>query len=233
MTSRPAPAARLHVQEHLPPDLVAQQHRGVGHRQRGDAVDRFDHVPLAHVHARPGERGERIGVVRVGAVDVGDAIPSGGFVSHQLGPQRGGLDLLPPLAQVAAVDEDVERGQLAHHLAEEVRQLGAVRDPGDERSVLLQHRGPVHAVHVAVVEVVALEPPRLDEHLMPLLARIDGELPRGEIDLLLREIGLLARRGVEHRDVVALADHHLLAVARELELLDVGDEASWASAPCS
>ncbi len=37
--------------------------------------------------------------------------------------------------------------------------------------------GPVDAVHAAVVEVVALEAPGLDEHLPPLVARIEPERP--------------------------------------------------------
>ena len=80
--------------------------------------------------------------------------------------------------------------------------------------------GPVHAVHLAVVEVVALEAPGLGEHLPPLVARVEPERASPtRHDLRLRQLGCRRRLGAGVEDVDSpsrLAHQHLLAVGRQL-----------------
>ena len=76
-------------------------------------------------------------------------------------------------SDVAGADEDVKRRQLGDHLRDDIRQLAAIGDAFGQRGVLGAYRRPVQTVHVAVIEIVALETPRLDEHLPPLVARIE------------------------------------------------------------
>ena len=178
MTSR-AGAARLglHAQQHLLVGLAAQQRVDVGHRERRRAVDHLDHVALGDFDAGPGERRPPLGPVGVGPDDVIHAVAAGLVVARERGAERGRPDVVRPRPHVAAAHEDVERRQLAHHLRQEVAQLGAVGHAIDQRQVLGADGRPVEAVHAAVVEVVALEPPRLGEHLPPLVARVEVERP--------------------------------------------------------
>ena len=99
----------------------------------------------------------------------------------------------PPLTKMCSAESS------ADHLRDDIGQLAAVGDAIDERQVLGANRRPVDAVHVAVVEVVALEPPRLDEHLPPFVARIEAERPllqaaRPDFAMLGRRFGAPRRR---------------------------------------
>ena len=83
---------------------------------------------------------------------------------------------------VAAADEGVESGELADHLRDDIVELVAVGDAIDERQIALAHGDPVDALHVAVVEVVALQPPGIEEEAVELLARSGMEGPVGEVE---------------------------------------------------
>ena len=89
---------------------------------------------------------------------------------------------------------------------------------------MLPHRGPVDAVHPAVVEIVALEAPGIDELLTPFVARIEVQYPVLEVDLCLGEVGWRLRAGVDDVDVVPAPHENLLAVERQLVAADVGHE---------
>ena len=133
-------------------------------------------------------------------------------------PQRRRRHVVFARPLVAAVDEDVQRRQLAHHLREDVGQLAAFGDAIDQRGVLGPDGGPVHAVHLAVVEVVALEAPRLGEHLPPLVARDRAGTASSTAARPSWPVGGRRRlgRGVEDQVVLLAPDQHLLAVRRQL-----------------
>ena len=59
------------------------------------------------------------------------------------------------------------------HLVDEIIQIGAVIHVREERTVHLFHLGPVGAVRVRHVEVVALIAPCLVEDLLELLLEVD------------------------------------------------------------
>ena len=63
-----------------------------------------------------------------------------------------------------------------------VVQLVAVGDAIDEREIAVAHGDPVDALHVAIVEIVALEAPCVEEDAAKLLARIGGDGPVREVD---------------------------------------------------
>ena len=63
--------------------------------------------------------------------------------------------------------------QFANHAADDVGQIQAVLDIGQQGSIFVVHRLPVHAVHVLEVETVAVGAPGLVEDLVPLLVIID------------------------------------------------------------
>ena len=166
-----APLGGLDPQQHLLVHLVAQQDAEIGGRQGGNAVDRFDDVPLLDLHARSAQRAGRGRQVGVHAIDVIDPPPPRLLVTHQRGAERSDLDGLTSLAVFAAADEGMQRRQLAHHLPQQVVELGPAGHPQAQGAVLLEHRRPVDAVHLRVVKIVALQAPRLAEHLLPLLPR--------------------------------------------------------------
>ena len=171
-----------HAHQHLPAGLVAQQLTEVGDGRQGRTVDGEQDVAFGDVHPGARERADLLRDVRVRAVDVRHAPAALG--PRERGAERRGQHLVVALPEVTAADEDVERGELAHQLRQQVRQLAPVRDPRHQRPVLLAHGRPVHAVHAAVVEVVPLEPPRVLVHLPQLGPRVHRERPAGERHLV-------------------------------------------------
>ena len=87
-------------------------------------------------------------------------------------------------------------------------------DERQQRAVLFVDRLPVRAVHLRVVEELALDAPRLAEDLRPLDARIDQRLERADIDGAVTDV----RRPVGGDDAPAVAVgaiEQLLRVGRE------------------
>ena len=98
-------------------------------------------------------------------------------VAPEARAERREIDLIRGFAVVAAVHEGVQGGQFAHHLRDHIVQFLAVRHPIHQRQVARADGVPVHAVHVAVVEIIALQPPRIHEDAAKIRARIGGEGP--------------------------------------------------------
>ncbi len=146
------------------------------------------------------------------------------LVALERSAERCERDLIGAAAHVAAADEDVERRQFADHLREDVAQLGAIGHAIDERHVLRLHRRPVEAVHAAIIEVIALEPPRLREHLAPLVARIESERPVGKRHLVLRRVRRRLGGNVEDEKILPLPHEDLLPVHRQFVGVDVVHE---------
>ena len=76
--------------------------------------------------------------------------------------------------------------ELAADHRDQVAEVGAMRHERHQRAVLVVDRLPVGAVHRRVVEILALDPPRLAEDLRPLGTRIDQRIEAGDIDRRLR-----------------------------------------------
>ena len=173
-----------------PPGLTSQQHllarAGCGAvapmsatESAGTPLTAVDDVALLDVHVWTRERRDAVGKSGIGPVDVRprscrrpprrvrSVAPSDAGLHS--GPRRGAHR--PPRTKMCSADSSPPS---AHSMS-----------PAPLRSVtrstsgayFARHRRPVDAVHVAVVEIVALEPPRLDEHLPPLVARIEAERP--------------------------------------------------------
>ena len=88
-------------------------------------------------------------------------------------------DALRRLLLVAAAAIGVRRVQLADELAEHEVDVPPRHRIVEQLAVALAQPRPVHAVHVRVVEEVALEAVGVGEHLPPLGARIDRHLDVG------------------------------------------------------
>src|SRR5260370_22514218 len=72
--------------------------------------------------------------------------------------------------------------QLAADSGDEIPEIGTVPNERHERTVLLVDRVPVGAMHRRIVEVLALDAPRLVEDLCPFGAWRDGDLGRRQIE---------------------------------------------------
>ena len=148
------------------PQVVLALHEGL-------AVDR--HQPLAGLHPQvgPRERRAHLRVGEVAAVDLPDLPEAARGVVVEVGGEEAGAHRLAA-PHVAAPVVGVADVQLAEHLAQHVGEVVARGDAVGERAVLLPHAVPVDAVHLRVVEEVALQPPGLVQHLLPLVARVDA-----------------------------------------------------------
>src|SRR3954470_23524105 len=76
----------------------------------------------------------------------------------------------------------MSNGELPTRERDEIAQIGTVANIGQERAVFIVHGLPVRAVHLRVVEVVALVAPGLLEDLRPLGAWIDEHLELPDVD---------------------------------------------------
>ena len=71
--------------------------------------------------------------------------------------------------------------QLTADRRDEVSQVGAMPDVGQERSILLVDRGPVGALHAGVIKEFALDAPGLAKNLGPLGLRLHLHLQRRDV----------------------------------------------------
>src|SRR5665647_1748749 len=222
---RPA-GGRLDLEEDLLAGRVSQQKRGIGDAERRRPIDGGDDLAFADGRHRLAQWRQVVLVFGIGPIDVIDAIAALGLVADEARPQGAWGDVVGRLPDVATADERMQGRELADEVGQKVVELGAVTDPVDERTVALEQALIVDVVEIAVVEVVALHPPGVDEHLAPLLTGIDREGPLGQVDPPLgqRLRVRLGRSGVDDVDITALADEKLLPVGRELEIPDVLDE---------
>ena len=122
---------------------------------------------------------------------------------------------------VTAAAVRVRRIQLADQLADDEIHVPPRHRVVDQAAVLRAHRGPVHAVHSGVVEIVALEAPRVVEDLTPLGARVDGRLHLGGPHRLLE---LLIGLDLDDRELAFLDGEDLLAICRRFEAVRIIDD---------
>src|SRR6185369_1271636 len=89
-------------------------------------------------------------------------------------------------------------GKLPSDGGDQIREVGAMLNIRQKRFVLFIDRLPIISVHLRVVEIVALDAPRLAEDLRPLGSRIDQRFELGNVD---RSIANLGRyRAIEWND---------------------------------
>src|ERR1700756_1961531 len=115
-------------------------------------------------------------------VDVLDEVAAGFLVAADNGAERGEVDLVGRFPRIAATDEDVQRGKLADHLSDDIIQLIAIRHAIDEREIAVADGFPVESVRVAVVEVVALEAPGVEEQFVEFGLGTGRETPARDVD---------------------------------------------------
>ena len=113
--------------------------------------------------------------------------------------------------------------------ASTIVQFFAVGDAVDQRKVAVADFGPVHAVHVAVVEIVALEAPGVEEHAAEFGAGVGENRPAGHIDFGFA-VGLgIGKRGgfgvgVEDQEIIVFPEQDFLAVGGDFVGFDVGED---------
>ena len=108
--------------------------------------------------------------------------------------------------------------QFAEHPLHHAREVLPHADIRQKDFVFGLHRSPVVAVHVRVVEIIAVDAPRLVEHLPPLGHRIDLHRDLVERQFVFGGIDLFADVG--DRPGVLDLQQDALAVAGELEAVD-------------
>ena len=78
-------------------------------------------------------------------------------------------------------------------------------------------------MHFAIVEVIAHQAPRLDEHLSPFLARVQGKRPTFQINGLF-QFGRRRRAGLDDVKLVRFLNENLLPVLGEFVTFDLFSE---------
>ena len=173
------------------------------------AVHRQQVVALVHADTGSGQRTAIVGAAVVARVDFGEAIAAGGGVQRVVRAQQRGRHRLGPVAVVAVVGIGVRVAQLALDLADQPGEIRARAEQRQQPGVFVVHRFPVVAVHRRIEEQVALQPPRILEHLRPFLAGIDARAHVVELEGL-----VVAVAGLRVGDMPALVHRveHALAV---------------------
>ena len=133
------------------------------------AVDREQIVALLHLQPRLRQRRVELGIPAPAVVNVRNAVVA--VFDPVVGPEQPDRDLVH-LRHVAAADEHVTDREVAHHLAEEERQVIAARDAGQIVGELLLGGRQIQAVEGRVVEERPLHAPGIPVHLRPLFVRL-------------------------------------------------------------
>ncbi len=169
--------SRPHAQQYLRTSLAAQQRTFVGNTQGTLAVDADDDLPILDPRLGTIHRRGVIGQIRIVQVHMFHHKAARLFIALQQRAQRRQVDLIGRFACIAASNEDVQRGQLADHLRDHLVQLLPVRYPIHQRQIALTHGVPVDALHVAIVEIIAFQAPRVQKYAAEFRARIGEERP--------------------------------------------------------
>ncbi len=177
------------------------------------AVDREQVIALLHVRQARLEQGRAHFAVPGRRLDnVLD--PVGPVFEREIAAQvahahrRAFLDIAPAAIGVGGV-------QLRDEFPEHVVDVPARHGVLEQLAVALAHLVPVHAVHARVVEIVALQPPRVVEDLPPLGHRVNRRLEVAGVDLL---VHLLPFLGLDDGVVAAFPHQQLLAVGGQLHV---------------
>ena len=171
--------------------LVAQQGVDVVHALGTHTVNGGDDITLLDVHAGLQQRRAQLVAVGSAAQDLGNLVAACHLL--QLSTQHADV-VLVGLDVVATVNVGMTHSQLANHAADDVGEVQAVLDVGQQGGILVVHRLPVHAVHVLEVEAVAIVAPGLVENLVPLLVVVDRGNHVVEVHGL-AQVGLAGRQG--------------------------------------
>src|SRR5262249_11763402 len=93
--------------------------------------------------------------------------PVAAVLDFVVASEQAGLHALD-VGRLAAADAQMADDEVAEHFGEEIIEIGARADAFDEALVPLFRLPQVQPVEARVVEEVALDAPRLVEHLRPL-----------------------------------------------------------------
>ncbi len=114
----------------------------------------------------------------------------------------------------------VSDDQLAVHPGKHASQILPRGEIGKEHRVLRLHRVPVRAMHVRVVEIIAIDAPCFVENLAPLGSRIDLHFDLIDSQLVFRRIDLVGDIG-NRPSVLRQTQQHSLPVARQFDVEDL------------
>ena len=162
---------RSEGEQHLLVGLVHQQLAGAHVGIERLAVDRHQHVAHRHVDPRQRQRRSQRAIPGVAMHDLRHAVAACRLVPAEACAQVAHR-VVGSEPEVAAQFVGVAGAQFALHLAQQVRELQAAAHALDQREVAQIDAVPVHLLHVLAPEVVALQAPRLAEHLLPLAERV-------------------------------------------------------------
>ena len=154
--------------------LLEQELPGRRAAPHGVAVHGEQEVALRDVLAGRGERRVLLLLPHVAGVDARDAVRTARGVALEVAAELS-RRVAARERHVAAHRVRVRRAELALQLPEQVEELLARADAVHERQVPLEACAPVHLDQLFVVEVVALQRPRLLDDLAVLGARIGRE----------------------------------------------------------
>src|SRR6202030_2382291 len=99
------------------------------------------------------------------------------------------------LRLVATADVSMRGAELGDHLADDVIQIAAMSDPGQQGFVAVADLLPVVASHGGIPVEITLDAPGFVEDLLPFFARIDLRLQAAQIQFALADF--LAGRGFD------------------------------------
>ena len=64
------------------------------------------------------------------------------------------------------MNKRVQRRELAHHLRDHIVQFFAIRHAIHQWQIAIANPRPIQSMHIAVVEIIALQPPGIEIKLM-------------------------------------------------------------------
>src|SRR5262249_33222391 len=122
----------------------------------------------------------------------------------------------------AAADVSVRRAEFGDELANEVIEIGAIGNPGQQRFVTIANLLPIVPGHRGIPVEVTLDAPGFTKDLAPFFAWIDANLKAGAIELAFTH--LLAGHGVHPPQKRTNLVQQLFAILVDVVALDAGQQ---------
>src|SRR5512143_15038 len=89
------------------------------------------------------------------------------FISRQNGPHKAVLYVVTRSPLISTLNKLMKGREFRDHPCKNVIQFKTVSDPVNKRLVGIIYLLPVHPVHIAVIKIIPLHSPGINEHLLP------------------------------------------------------------------
>ena len=163
------------LEQNLLTGAIVQRVRQVRQGVYPPSVNRLYDVAFPNIDTRPKEGAKRVGAVALTVPDRGDFQTTGNRCHIRAKRGRGAAFSIRKL--IARPDLAVQDAKFRRHLCQQVIEFGAMTEAAGKWQVVITNLCPVDRPQARVKGKVAVKPPGVLRHLLPLRLRIEPQRP--------------------------------------------------------